>query len=323
MRRIVNLVKRIVWKVLWHLSRPIKASNWYKSKFVDFDHEIYPDNVWYREHDERNFEVVNLGSSGGKWGFDWEAVGVKGMNWAQQPQTLIDDFRLLKNFHSILKKNGFVIITIMPFSGLNKTTGAMDTFKYLNTLYWDVIKDMPHLAQAQRLAAYPILFGKPAIKAGIKRLLKRERKVEDWRETLDHNPMSEVELAQDAENWMRGWAKQFGIANFEAPLTPANEAGRKIRVRVLQDLVDFCLERGYRPIYVIPPVETHLAAMFTPKFKDLYIKSFLDAVGRDIPLLDYTDDMSLQSADLYFNSFFLNVKGRKIFTQRVWKDLHK
>ena len=320
---ILRLPKRLVWKMLGRLSRPIKASVWYKSKFVDFNHRIYPDNVWYREHDERNFDVVNLGSSGGKWAFDWTAAGVKGMNWAQQPQTLIDDFRLLRNFHSILKKDGIVIITIMPFSGLNKRTGVMDTFKYLETFYWDIQRELPYLAEAQRLRSYPILFGKPAIKAGIKHLLGRERTAVDVRSTLDHNPMTAEDLERDAENWMRDWARQFGISDFEAPLTQENQAGRKVRIQVMRELVDFIVERGYRPVYVIPPVERHLAGKFTKQFKEIYIYGYLKDVTRDIPLLDYMNDPEWQSADLYFNSFFLNKKGRELFTQRVWRDLQK
>lgn len=321
MNKILRLLKRLVLKVLGRLSRPIKASIWYRSKFVDFNHQIYPDNVWYREHDDRNFDVVNLGSSGGKWAFDWNAVGVKGMNWAQQPQTLIDDFRLFRNFHSILKKDGVVLITIMPFSGLNKKTGVMDTFKYLETFYWDVQQELPYLAEAQRLRSYPILFGKPAIKAGIKHLLGRERTAVDVRQTLDHNPMSAEELERDAENWIRGWARQFGISDFEAPLTQENQAGWKVRIQVMRELIDFIVERGYRPVYVIPPVEHHLAIRFTPRFRELYIMNFLKEVDRPVKLLDYTNDPDFSSVDYFFNSFFLNKKGRELFSRRVWHDL--
>ena len=303
------------------LSKPILKTRWYKAKFVDFTHGRYPDNIWYREHDERNFDVVNLGSSGGRWAFDWQSAGVKGMNWANQPQTLIDDFRLLRNFHSILRKNGVVIITIMPFSGLNKTTGVVDTFKYLGTLPWDIVKDMPYSQQAERLRNYPILFGKPAIKAAIRHLLGLEERPSDWRETIERNPMSQEELIKDADSWMAGWSRQFGIDDLEAPLTEGNQEGRKVRIEVMRDIVDFCTERGYRPVYVIPPVSRHLAAKFTSRFRSIYIYDFLEAVNRDVLTLDYLDDADLVEDNLYFNSFFLNAKGRHAFTRRVLQDL--
>lgn len=302
----------------------IKPTVWYRAMFVDPDHKRYPDNVWYRDHDERNFDLVNLGSSGGKWAFDYEGTGIKAMNWANQPQTLLDDLCLFKNFHSILRKGGKVLIVIMPFTGLNKKTGVMDTLKYLPTLYWDIAQTMPYFHEASRLYHYPILFGKPAIKAAIKHLLGRETAPRPPRGSdTDRNQMSSEELERDAENWMRGWARQFGIDDFEAPLTPENQEGRKIRIKVMRELVDFIVEREYRPFFVIPPVERHLAEKFSKRFKDIYIYGYLKDVARDVPLLDYTNDPEWQSADLYFNSFFLNKKGRRLFTKCVWDDVQK
>lgn len=315
------MVRRITKKCLPVLSSPVKASLWYRNLFVDYNHTIYPDNVWYREHDDRNFDIVSLGSSSGKWAYDWNTVGVKGMNWAQQPQTLIDDFRLLKNFHSILKKNGTVIITIMPFTGLNKVTGVMDTFKYLETLYWDVVKDMPCLEEAQRLRSYPILFGKPAIKAAVRHILGREKSVRDWRLDAEENPMTQEELERDAQGWMAGWAKQFGIKDFDGELTPQNREGRKVRINLMRDMVDFCLERAYRPVYVIPPVTTSLLRRYSEGFRQRYFYDFLDEIGRDIKLFDYLDEREFLDNDLYFNSFFLNKHGRELFTRRVLRDV--
>ena len=318
-----NIMRRIVGKCLSVASRPVKASLWYRCLFVDYDHTTYPDNVWYREHDERNYDIVSLGSSGAKWAYDWNAAGLKGMNWAQQPQTLIDDFRLLKNFHSILKKNGVVLITIMPFTGLNKRTGVIDTFKYLETLYWDVVKDMPHLADAQRLRTYPILLGKPAVRAAIRHILGREKQVRDWRLDIEDNPMTPEALRRDARMWMEGWSRQFGIKDFDAELTEENQQGRKIRVKVMQDMVDFCLERGYRPVYVIPPVTNSLLSCYSDKFRKRYFYDYLQEVGRNVRLLDYLGDPEFSDDDLYFNSFFLNKRGRGFFTKRVFKDIEE
>ena len=86
------------------INKILKKTQWYRNMLVDPDHEIYPDNTWYRTHDERNIDIVNLGSSGGKWAFDYSGTEVKGMNWAQQPQTLLEDYNLLRHYHSILRK---------------------------------------------------------------------------------------------------------------------------------------------------------------------------------------------------------------------------
>ena len=302
----------------------LKHTRWYEGLFVGADHEIYPDNVWYREHDERNFDLVNLGSSGGKWAFDYSDENIKAMNWAQQPQTLVADYNLLRNFHSILHPGGVVIITIMPFTSLNKETNLMDAVRYLKIGAHEPIQ--PHLyGKARRYAEYPILFKKSAVKGLLKYFLHRESspKANDAKAMLTNNPMDERQLEADAQRWVDGWKRQFGIRDFEAPLTEQNKRGQEFRVEIMRQLIDFCMEREYRPVYVIPPVTRHLARYYTRKFEEMYVYGFLREVSREIPLLDYSKDGTLQSDSYYFNSFFLNQRGRKLFTHRVLEDLRR
>lgn len=319
----MSLIIRLIKKALNIVTgcNLLYKTNWYKSFFVDNDHETYPDNTWYRNHDERNFDVVNLGSSGGKWAFDYAETGIKGMNWAQQPQTLLEDFNLLRHYHSILRKKGYILIVIMPFTGLNKKTGIRDAIKYLKIdTQGEPIQPYMY-KEACRYAEYPILFKKPAVKALIRFLLGKDKLSVDNKPNMERNPMSDEELRQDAVRWMSGWKRQFTIDDFEAPLTEQNRKGREYRIGLMRQLIDFCKERAYQPVYVIPPVTEYLANKFTPKFRDIYIYDYLKQVDREIPLLDYSQEKSLMDKDLYFNSFFMNLRGRKLFTKRVFKDL--
>ena len=58
-----------------------------------------------------NLDVVNLGSYSGKYSFNYNDLGVTGMNWAVGPQSLVHDFNILKNYFSYLKLRGTVIIS--------------------------------------------------------------------------------------------------------------------------------------------------------------------------------------------------------------------
>lgn len=289
--------------------------------FLDAEHELYPSNYWYRDHEERNFDIVNLGSSGGKWAFDYAAVGVKGMNWAQQPQTLIEDYNLLRNFHSILRRGGYVLITVMPFTGLNKKTGLADAMKYLKLKTHEPIEPC-QLEHAKKYEEYPCLFKKQAFKALLRYLTGRECKSAPTTGTqAETNPMTEEQLEKNARSFVEGWKRQFDINEWEAPLTPKNLEGRAFRVKLMRELVDFCTERGYTPVYVIPPVTRHLARYYTERFEELYVYGFLKEVGRDVRLLDYSKTPEFQDNSLYFNCFFLNRRGRRLFTQRVMTEL--
>lgn len=321
-RKFFRKLKHIALIPLKILSKPIYATEWYKGLFVGADGETYPDNRWYRKHEERNFDLINLGSSGGKWAFDYSEFNIKAMNWAQQPQTLLEDFNLLRNYHSILKKGGIVLITIMPFTGLNKTTGVRDAMKYLKIDAHEPIQPV-EVKKARLYTQYPILMGKPAIKAVVKHWLGKEQMTSNSisKENMEKNSMSDIQLEADAKRWIDGWKKQFFIEDFEAPLTEANQKGREYRIKLMRNLIDFCKERTYKPVYVIPPVTKHLSQYYTSKFEETYIYGFLRDVDRDVLLLDYSKDESLQKDELYFNSFFLNKKGRCVFTETVLKDL--
>lgn len=315
-------------RIFCRLLRFVTASDilyrtvWYKNLFVDPDHHIYPDNDWYRKHEERNYDLVNLGSSSAKWAYCYNDFGVKAMNWAQQPQTLLEDFNLLRTYHSILRKNGYVLITIMPFSGLNKETSVYDAIKYLKLNTQDEAIEPVLFDKAKRYAKYPILFGKPAVKALIHYISCKEVKddrLEKW--SRWDNPLSENELKADAKHWMDNWKVQFGISDFEAPLTEENRRGREYRIDLMRALIDFCTERSYQPVLVIPPVTEYLAKEFTQKFSQIYIYDFLEQIRRNVKILNYSEEKSLMEKDYYVNSFFMNRRGSKVFTDRVLKDL--
>lgn len=199
----------------------------------------------------------------------------------------------------------------------------MDAMKYAK---FDVQGDpiQPYMFEkARRYAMYPILFKKQAIKALIRYLAGRDKPCDYRREPqLDYNPMDVNELERDARRWISGWQSQFGIEDLDAPLTEENRKGREYRIRLMRNLIDFCTEHGYKPVYVIPPVTEHLAKYYTPQFEERYIYGYLKDVDRDVQLLDYSKDETFRLDDnLYFNSFFLNRRGRQLFTRRVLKNL--
>lgn len=313
---IINALGFVCLTGLFVINKVLLKSNWYKNLFVDFNHTLYPDNTWYRNHDERNFDIVNLGSNCAKYAFDYSVSSIKAMNWSSGSQTLIDDFKIVKNFHSILKDGGTVLITIMPFTSINKKVGFIDSFKFCATLDSTLI-DVKYRRKCFLCSQFPILLGKKALKAFIKVLIGRDSLFNNNQRQSEKNPMTENQLQEDAKIWIDGWKNQFGISDLSAPLTEDKQKGRQVRIEVMRNLIDFCKERGYKPVYVIPPVTKYLAEYFTPDFKKIYISDFLKQVDREVLLLDYSEDKKLMDKDLYFNSYFLNQTGAKLFTKHV------
>lgn len=316
----VNVLAFLMLVSVIYANKVLLKSNWFKNIKVDYEHEIYPDNTWYREHDERNYDLVNLGSTSSLYAFDYTGTGIKAMNWAQQPQTLHYDFKLLKQFHSILKKHGVVLISIMPFTSINKTTGLSDAVRYMDPL-WDEMIAPEYRKKARRLNRYPILMGKPAIKAFVKCLLGRDKR--NVRQRVEKNPMSQDELRENAKRWADGWMNQFQITDLTAPLTKENARGRKVRISLMQDIIDFCVEREYQPVFVILPMTKHMMHYLNGDFRKIYIYDYLQELDRDVPVLDYTSNDKFTDDSLYRDAYMMNDYGAKVFTDDVVKELRK
>lgn len=301
----------------------IKRSYWYRQLFSASYGEIIPLEYAWEVDSQRNFDVMVLGSSSSYWAFDSSCGGIKWLKLARRPQKMINDYRWLRFCHSFLKEGGVVIVGLCPFSSVNIAETEMDLLRYMK-VFFRREGLIPHgiYSRAKNLADNPIKFGLPAVKAGLRVLFHVDKcPVEDNRPSLNENTMSSKQLEDDALCWIRNWKKEFNIADLEYPLTEEHEFGRNEKVFLLRKIVDFCKERGYRPIVVIPPVTKYLSKYFTPRFREVYIDSFIRETNRDVKVFDYLMDEALSDETLYFNSFFLNKRGRRIFTERVLTDI--
>jgi hypothetical protein len=164
---------------------------------------------------------------------------------------------------------------------------------------------------------YPVLYS--PIEA-IKCLIRYEPA--DNRMLLDANPMSLEELEKDADKWINGWKRQFSIQYLDAPISEKNKDAIAYNAKLLEEMISFCLERNLKPVIVMPPVTKALNSKFTEKFCELYIYSVIrDANKKEVPFLNYFFDDRFSDNKLFFNSFFLNIKGRRLFTETVLRDL--
>ena len=88
------------------LNKLYKRTNDYHNLFVDtskFSNDgSLPDNL----------QLVNLGSNHPKFGFDYDGLDVKAMNWAVGPQSLEYDFAILRKGYHHLAPDAVVLIPI-------------------------------------------------------------------------------------------------------------------------------------------------------------------------------------------------------------------
>jgi hypothetical protein len=292
------------------LNYQYKQTNHYKNQFLDvckFTNNKIPHNL----------EMINLGSNQPKFAFDYSKTEAVGMNWAVGPQSLEYDFRILKQMHNFLKANAFVVIPICPFSFfLYRFRNDSENYKYYNFLDSSMINN--YSSQTKKLYIdYPLF----TAKRNLIRLIK-DTPV-DERPNIKTNPMNEAELTKDAYKWLNGWLKQFSLTGLDnISLSKENKSNIDKNVTVLSEMIDFCLKNTYKPIIMMLPVTKALSNLFSQSFIDDFIIANINKANtKNIPVLNYLKDERFVSPELYFNSFFFNENGRKIFTKIVIEEL--
>lgn len=127
-------------------------------------------------------------------------------------------------------------------------------------------------------------------------------------------------LEADAKMRMESWRKEFSIIRFSDPLSLVNKDAYSDGAELLSQMVAYCEERDFKPVFVMPPVSEAMREQFTPEMKQLFIDDFVKkGFGVKAKFLDYFADARF-SDDLFQNSFILNGVGARKFTEVVLKE---
>lgn len=314
----LHIAKRLKFKIISTLNNQIKSTNWWKNQFIYTNQFISNDG--YRNNHQRNFKVVNVGSNPARFAFFYEDI--LGENWSTGTHLLDADLDILKCYHSYLCEGATVIIPIVAFSSvsglLNKRGKSVDYYaKFVKILDGLQKKDKQWHITANDYINNPFHYNRNAW-----RYIFNDVK-NDSRLDISCNPLQLTEMIEDAKFWMNVWKEEFNIKSFTAPLTEELIEGREIAKEILCETIGFLKDRGYRPVIVSPPMSSALMQHFTTKVKYNYIDSFIKEIQsiHEVEYFDYTGNQEFQKHEYYFNALFMNLKGRKVFTKQLLKDL--
>lgn len=298
-------------------NRMVKMTNWWKNNLLYT--QQFVSNAGYRYNLKRNYEIVNVGSNPARFAFIYD--NVVGENWSTGTQGLDMDYEVLRYYHSYLKQGATVLLPIVPFSSVS---GYLEQFKtsrhylakFVSILDYLQVSHHEKLNRGNYYFYYPLFYNWRVIRY----LIKDEKP--DCRIEKNDQPMGLLQLKSDAQDWIAGWKKEFAIKELNGQLPSHLEKGRSISVEMMRKMILFLKERGYNPVIVSPPMSKALTEYFTDDIKKTYIYSFVDEFKElNVGYLDYTDSQ-FSDNKLYFNALFMNLKGRRLFTEQVLKDLN-
>jgi len=301
------------------LNRLIKHTNWWNNQFVGI--RQFVSNEGYRDNIIRNYDIVNLGSNPARYAFFYE--NVRGQSWSTGSQGQDMDFELLKYFHSYLKTGAVVIIPIMPFTSISTYIATRKDYwgpayysKFYQLLDWFQNAKLPYAEEVRTYLSRPLSVNKSAWRF----LIHDEPK--DTTYQISEQSMMTADLEYDATRWIKLWCEEFNLTGLADVHDARWQKYRDEAIALNKQMVDYCLERGYKPAFICVPMTKYLSSKFSADVHRHLVTDFVeDCNTHNIPFLDYTTDLRFQDPSLYFNSFFLNLRGRKIFTAQVLNDL--
>lgn len=293
--------------VAFILNALYKRTNHFNNQFVDVR------KYWDMNKFPRDLQIVNLGSNHPKFGLDYSGTGLRGENCAVGPQTFEYDFAVLRKISPYLAANAVILIPIclQNFFLYRQKSRAVHA-KYYTFLPKEDIVDY---SRKERLSflEYPLIFHPRLLRFLIRDVAK------DTRLELTENPMKDdIRLNQDADSWIDGWNREFNITLPAPVLSNDNKSDIRNNIQLLRKTLVYCQEHDFRPIITILPVTEYLSSRYTEDFLNKHILRYIDdanVVGA--PVLNYLKDSRFTSPDLYINSFFMNKKGRMLFTKEI------
>lgn len=261
-------------------------------------------------------ELINTGSSYGRYGFDFKDTEIKGFNLALQPQSLSYDFKILKQYNSHFKKNCKILIVIPDlvfcFLDYKNEESNIKYYYFLDKKYINCYTKFKYFARVK----FPILSAKLKL-----RHLIKDQPVIDLYAVNESKSYQDVEF--EAKERVNEWCNEFNLVDMRSS-TSASHLKEMFdqTTTLLSKMIEFCIEKDFEPILVVPPVSGVLNHLISKEFmEEVLYKNIRQANTRNIPVLDYLYDERFQDYKLYINSDFLNIKGRKLFTKTVLQDL--
>lgn len=295
-------------------------------------------NVLYRHLDdsqeahilkakEGRWDMVCLGSSYCRYAFNFEDTNVNGYNLGFVAQFFYYTKKMLQCYSPYFRENCYVVLVIvnLVFAKEGRTEyGGAD--KYRRILNRENLGDDFSLVK-YICSLFPLLENPKRMKHLLKLLFYKIRynKPLPSPENIDFNPRTSAQVKNDALQRCAGWCDLFGLKDtFSSDIPDDMPEIFKNTRNMLTEMIQYCLERGYKPLLVVTPVSHSLNEMLSDEFLEKVLYANIRKANRQgIPFFDYLKDERFQDEKYYLNADCLNLTGRKKITKIIIEDIQK
>ena len=265
------------------------------------------------------YDCVAFGSSYGLYGISFPEK-CKGYNFCLGGQFFYYTDKMLREYApKCLKPGGtvFLVIADLVFARLGKGLYRPERYSFLLTRN-SMGKDYSYLDYIRM--RFPFFLNRRALIQTVRTLV---RGVDNSYELLEKNKLNYEQTLQQARKRCSSWCRQFGLKDTVSDeIVPELE---KIFIEtraVLTNMIQFCLDNGFKPVLVVTPVSQAMNECLSDAFIQKVLSANINMANtQKVPLLNYLRDERFQEISLYANNAdFLNARGRKLFTNVLLKD---
>lgn len=264
-----------------------------------------------------NLEIVNLGSTFSKFGFDYKWFNKKGFNFAVQPQPLAYDYSILKQYSGNIKKGGVIVIVVVCPFGFSVDYYPDDSANYKYYYFLDKNEIHEYSRKKEFFIKYLPFVSSFAFFGFLKRIVKKLFQVCGirYKGQIRHK-----------DHRINGWMNEFDLRD-----TTSGAQGEKLShifdnaVDSLRKILKICIEYEFKPLIINMPAVKAQSSQFSEEFIESFYSANIESANFcSAPVIDYFRDERFNDSSFYENGIdCLNDKGRKIFAEILIEDIKK
>ncbi len=283
-------------------------------------------NYWKSENDVYKFEsvpdeieIAAIGSSHVGMHFKFDVVPeLNAFNFGLMGERYEDDFKILRKYSPHFKKGAVVILMIEYFEITQWVTDLPERRPFYYRMYDR--EDIPNYTFKEDL-----IFSKLPVLSAKGKLMKIINDIPPEEMYLISLPSLAKPLIAE-EDVLKLHADQMYKMVMDRD---AGQDGYEKNMAGLTKMIDFCLERGFRPVLVASPITTYLYDRFAQnkEFTADYARFVNEVLQKypDIKFLDYTQNPEFKADLNLFSDALdhLSTAGAEKFTKLVVEDIKK
>lgn len=257
----------------------------------------------------KDLQVANFGTGLGYYDFCYDELEVNAFNFSLPQQSLEFDYKLMKHYQNKLLP-GCRICLVLPYEIF--LANRITKIDEINERYYSIL---PRMEVETRCNT--------TFEAYHEKLKKwTEDKIESVESELQEVHEKDMQVCQ-AEKLLNIWKKELGIMSYgSGGQRPEWEREKALSKGWLEKILLLCKENSWKPFVIVPPMSQILLDKISPKFRKAnYYNILHEVLGKEIPILDYSEDREFCHPDLYGSPCFLAKRGALLFTQDVLRRI--